>query len=73
MDEEVDQEQEEAAEKELAEFHITLPSKKGIKKHQTRDLLLMFSERLRVKFVVKSADGSDTAEELTGRWCFTCR
>lgn len=58
---------------EVEELHMTLPGKKNVKKHLTRDLLKMFSERITVKFLIQSPDGVETSEECIGRWCFECR
>lgn len=40
-----------------------------IKKHDTKDLLTIFSDRIAVKFVAK--DG--VVEVLKGRWCLLCK
>ena len=45
-----------------------MPARKT-KKGNTKDLLTVFSDRIKVKFV--TADGK--VDPLTGRWCKICK
>jgi hypothetical protein len=54
----------------LEEWHQSnIPTKLKVKGESTKDLLLIFSERVTVKFKKKN----DNYETVVGRWCNVCR
>ena len=52
-----------------SKHHSEIPEVLPTKKDTTKDLLLMFSDRLTVVFKLK---GGET-ETLTGQWCLICK
>ncbi|KZT31088.1 hypothetical protein SISSUDRAFT_1068115 [Sistotremastrum suecicum HHB10207 ss-3] len=55
------------------EIVIHIPEKTTSRKESTRDMLTIFSDKVRVKFVKEGPDGSQTSEMLRGRWCMPCK
>lgn len=47
----------------------SIPSAKPVKKESTKDLLLMMSDRVKVKFKVRDNE----YQTISGRWCLTCK
>lgn len=44
------------------------------KKESTRDMLLIISAKVKVRFTIKDADGEVIGiQTLKGRWCLICR
>jgi hypothetical protein len=48
--------------------HLPIPAKYNCKKDMAQDVRLLFTDRVKVKFI---RDGN--ANTLEGRWCKTCR
>ena len=54
----------------LKECHrIEVPFAVHTQKDQAKDLRLIFTDRIKVKFILKDT----SVEELTGRWCNICK
>ena len=53
----------------LHEHRTTVPDVKHTKKGETKDLLMIFSDQVHVKFI--KPNGS--VEEVAGRWCNVCK
>jgi hypothetical protein len=47
---------------------LAIPAKFNCKKDMARNMRLLFSDRMKVKFIQ-----GGTAKTLEGRWCTTCR
>lgn len=53
----------------LDQHRGTIPSTVHTQKDQARDLRLIFTDRVTVKFISKD----DSIETPTGRWCLVCK
>jgi hypothetical protein len=61
--------QEEIDESDLEERHrAEIPMLLPVKKDSTKDLLMIFSDRVTVKF-----NSGETVETIKGRWCLPCK